>query len=83
MNSSEIKLTWEERQALPVMRKLLKRKPEAAAILFEGIAKEAAVSILLQAKQELQDLHSVTRAITIAAGEIAKMDKEKPCEPTT
>ena len=76
MNSSEIKLTWEERQALPVMRKLLKRKPEAAAILFEGIAKEAAVSILLQAKQELQDLHSVTRAITAAAGQIAKAAKE-------
>lgn len=75
-----IALTYEERQALPVIRKLLKRKPEAAAMLFEGIAKEAAVNILLQAKKEMEDLLSLSRAISLAAGEIVKMDKEK--EPT-
>lgn len=71
----EIKLTYEERQALPVIRKLLKRKPEAAALVFEGMAKEAAVNILLQAKRELADLLSVSHAISVAAGEIAKLDK--------
>lgn len=78
MISPEIKyrgLTWEERQALPVIRKLLKRKPEAAALVFEGIAKEAAVNILLQAQRELTDLLAVSQAISLAAGEIAKLEK--------
>jgi len=84
MNSPEIKLTYEERQALPVIRKLLKRRPEAAAMVFEGMVKESAVNILLQAKKELADLLAVGHAITQASGEIAKMGKEKePCEPTT
>lgn len=79
----EIALTYEERQALHVMKKLLKRKPEAAHILLEGMARDSAVNILQQAKKELEDLHTLARAITLAAGEIVKMDKEKPCKPTT
>lgn len=71
-----VKLTYEEKQALPVIRKLLKRKPEAAAMVFEGMAKESAVSILLQAQRELGDLLKVGQAISAAAGEIAKMEKE-------
>jgi predicted DNA-binding protein (UPF0251 family) len=71
---TEIKLTYEERQALPVIRKLLKRKPEAAAMLLEGIVKESAVNILLQAKKELADMLAVSSAITQAAGEIAKLE---------
>ncbi len=70
-------LTWEERQVLPVIRKLLKRKPDAAALVFEGMAKESAVNILLQAKKELADLLAVSHAITQASGEIAKLDKSK------
>lgn len=71
---TEIKLTYEEREALPVIRKLLKRKPEAAAMLLEGIVKESAVNILLQAKKELADMLAVSSAITQAAGEIAKLE---------
>lgn len=71
----KIALTWEERQAVPVIRKLLKRRPEAAALLFEGMAKASAVNILLQAKEEIADLHKVVQAITQAAGEIAKLEK--------
>lgn len=73
----ELKLTYEERQALPVIRKLLKRKPEAAAMVFEGMVKECAVNILLQAKKELADLLSVSQAITAASGAIAKLDQPK------
>lgn len=76
----KIALTYEERQALPVIRKLLKRKPEAAAMVFEGMARDSAVNILLQAQKEMEDLLSLSRAISLAAGEIVKMDKEK--EPT-
>lgn len=77
MSDTKISLTWEERQALPVMRKLIMRKPEAAAMLIEGISKESAVNILLKAKQELADLLAVSHAMTQAAAEIAKMDKKE------
>ncbi|MFM7008072.1 MAG: hypothetical protein ACKO0Z_01860 [Betaproteobacteria bacterium] len=77
MNSPEIKLTYEERQAVPIIRKLLKRKPEAAALVFEGMAKESAVNILLQAKKELDDMLAVSQAISEAAGAIAKLDQPK------
>lgn len=75
--TTNIAFTYEERQALHVMKKLLKRKPEAAHILFEGMARDSAVNILLGAKKELEDLHTLARAITAASGEIVKMDKEK------
>lgn len=77
---TELKLTYEEKQAWPVIRKLLKRKPEYAAALIEGISKEAAVGILLQVKKELADLLAVSHALTQAAGEIAKIDKPKEIE---
>lgn len=84
MNSPEIKLTYEERQALPVIRKLLKRKPEAMKLIMQDMVKASAVEILLQAKKEMKDLHLLAQAMVAAAGEIVKMDKEKePCEPTT
>lgn len=72
---SEIKLTYEERQALPVIRKLLQRKPDAANLIMQGMAKEVAVNVLLQAQKELADLLKVSQAISAAAGEIAKMEK--------
>lgn len=77
MTEQKIALTYEERQALPVMRKLIMRKPEAAAMLIEGISKESAVNILLKAKKELADLLAVSHAMTQAAAEIAKMDKKE------
>lgn len=70
----EIKLTYEERQAIAVVRKLLKRKPQAATLVLTGMAKEVAVNVLLQAKKELADLLEVSHAITRAAGELAKME---------
>lgn len=70
-----VKLTYEERQALPVIRKLLKRKPDAAYLLMDGMAKEVAVNVLLQVKAELNGMMTVSRAMSTAAGELAKMDK--------
>jgi hypothetical protein len=72
---TKIALTYEERQALPVIQKLLKRKPEAFGLLMEGMTKAAAVNVLLTAKKEMQDLHTMSKAIVIAASEIVKMDK--------
>jgi hypothetical protein len=70
-----VKLTYEEKQALPVIRKLLKRNPDAAYLLMDGMAKEAAVGVLMQVKHELNNLMVVSRAMSTAAGELAKLDK--------
>lgn len=81
MTEQKIGLTYDERNALPVIKRLLKRRPDAAHLLFEGMARESAVNILLGAKKELEDLHTLARAITAAAGEIVKMDRKEK-EPT-
>ena len=71
----KIALTYEERQALPVIRKLLKRKPEAFGLLMESMTKAAAVNVLLTAKKETEDLHTMIKAMVAASAEIAKMEK--------
>jgi hypothetical protein len=71
----KIALTYEERQALPVIRKLLKRKPEAFGLLMEDMTKAAAVNVLLTAKKEMEDLHTMSKAMVLAAAEIVKMEK--------
>lgn len=73
--TTKIALTYEERQALPVIRRLLQRKPEALGLLMEGMSKAAAVNVLLTAKKEMQDLHHMAQAMVAAAGIIAKMDQ--------
>jgi len=79
----ELKLTYEERQAWPVIRKLIKRKPEYAPALLEGLPKESAVHILLTAKKELDDLLAVNRAFSEAAAKLAALDKSnlRPEQP--
>jgi hypothetical protein len=72
---TKIALTYEERHALPIIRKLLKRKPEAFGLLMADMTKEAAVNVLLTAKKEMQDLHTMSKAMVLAASEIVKMDK--------
>jgi hypothetical protein len=73
----KITLSYEERQALAVMRKLLQRKPEAIGLLMADMSKAAAVNVLLTAKKEMEDLHTMSKAMVLAAAEIAKME-EKP-----
>ena len=76
MTHEELKqLTYEERCALPVIRKLLKRRPEVATLLMQGMAKEVAVNVLMQAQKELADLLAISHAFSEAAGAIAKLDQ--------
>lgn len=76
MDDVKASLTYEERQALAVLRKAMKRKPHIAAALMEGMGKEVAVTVLLQAKTEMAALLEVSRAFTTAAGVLAKeLDK--------
>jgi predicted DNA-binding protein (UPF0251 family) len=80
---TKLLLNYEEREALRVIRKYMQRKPEIAAALMEGMAKEVAVNVLLQAKKELDQLLAINRAFIAVAGELAKIDKEQPCETST
>lgn len=80
---TKIALTYEERQALPVIRKLLKRKPEAFGLLMEDMTKAAAVNVLLTAKKEMQDLQLMAQSMVAAAGIIVKMDQPTEGESTS
>jgi hypothetical protein len=77
------KLNYDERQAFMTVRKLIKRRPELAAALMEDMSKEVAVSVLLQAKRELDQLLVINRAFIAASSALAKnpeliLDGEKP-----
>jgi predicted DNA-binding protein (UPF0251 family) len=69
------KLSYDEREAFALVRKTIKRKPEMAAELMRDMSREVAVSVLLQAKQELAHMLAISQAFSAAAGAIAKMDK--------
>ena len=71
---TKIALTYEERQALPIIQKLLRRRPEAFGLLMRDMTKAAAVDILLTAKKEMQDLHTLSKAMVEAAKLIATID---------
>jgi hypothetical protein len=80
---TKIALTYDERQALATVRKLIQRKPEAFGLLMQDMTKAAAVNVLLTAKKEMQDLHLMAQAMVSAAGIIAKMDQPTEGESTS
>lgn len=69
-------LTYEERQAWPVVRKLLVRKPELVAELLKDQSKESAVRVLLEAQKELNLLHAMAGAFAAAAKDLVNIEKE-------
>ena len=77
MSDIRATLTYEEKNALDVLRKAMKRKPQIAAALMEGMAKEVAHTVLVQAQKELADLLKVSHAFSEAAGTLAKQYKDK------
>ena len=68
--------TYEERQALAVLRKSMRTKPQVAAALIEGMSRETAVSVLQQAQTELADLLKVTQALSAAAQTLIDLEKK-------
>ena len=77
MSDTKISLMYEEQQALAVIRKMLKRKPEYARVIMEGMAREVAVNVLLQAKRELADLLAVSQAFSAASRKLMDIDKKE------
>jgi hydrogenase maturation factor HypF (carbamoyltransferase family) len=73
--TTKIILNYDERQALATVRKLIQREPEAFGLLMQDMTKAAAVNVLLVAKKEMQDLHTMSKAMVLAASEIVKMDQ--------
>jgi hypothetical protein len=73
----KINLTYEERRALPVILKLIKRKPEAVALLMKDVAKAGAVAMLQQVTRELDAMQIMARAFSEASFAIAQIDKGK------
>jgi hypothetical protein len=73
---SALKLTYEERQAITVIRKAMRRRPEIASALMEGMTRDIAYHVLLQAKHELASLNTVTQAFITAASTLTQLDKE-------
>lgn len=71
-----MKLTYEESQALIVMRKAIKRKPELILELMKGQSQEMAHTVLLQAKTELDQLLEVNRAFITASSRLVKGETE-------
>ena len=73
----KISLTYEERQALPVVLRLIKRNPEAVGMVMQGMTRAGAVAMLQQLSVELDALQTVAAAFSEAAGAIVRIDKEK------
>lgn len=73
----KISLTYEERQALPVILNLINRKPEAVALLMKDVTKAGAVAMLHQVSRELDAMQIMARAFSEAAGAIVQIDKQK------
>ena len=71
-----IALTYDERNALIVLRKAIKHKPGIIKELMKGASYDLAVSVLLQAKTELSQLLEVNRAFVEAAAVLARQQKE-------
>ena len=71
-------LTYEERNALAVIRSAIKNKPQLAALILQNMSKEAAAAVLKQAQKELNDLLAMNRAFSKAAASLAEaMPKEE------
>ncbi len=77
MEPKAINLTYEERQALLVLRKLIQRKPEAVGLVMQGMTRAGAVSMLVQITNELNALQLVARAFSEAAKAIVQLDKKE------
>jgi hypothetical protein len=76
-------LTYQEREALHLLRKAMLRKPHMIELIFreltDGHARELAGNTLVMVQKELTNLLEVNRAFVAAAQSFAeKFPKEEP-----
>jgi len=72
--TTEIKLTWDERQALPIIRAAIRRNPAVINVLMEDMARGHASAVLVQASKDLKQLLEVTQAFAAVAAVMAKQE---------
>ena len=75
-------LIYSEREVIAAAKKLIRRKPEVASMLLEGLSKAAACQILLQVRDELNALLEVNRAFSDAAQALVKLDEKDAAPPS-
>jgi hypothetical protein len=73
----KVHFTYEERNAIAVVRKSMRSKPEIITEIMKDLAHARAADVLLQAKKELTQLLEVNRAFIAAASMLAKQQKER------
>ena len=71
-----IKLSPHEQDALRTIRRTIQRRPEVAAMLLEGMAKEAAVAVMFKIRDELAQTLEINRAFSEVAGKLAQLEKQ-------
>jgi hypothetical protein len=71
-----IKLSPHEHEAVRLLRKTIQRRPEVAAMLLDGMAKEAAVAVMLKIRDELAMMLDINRAFSEVAGRLAQLEKK-------
>lgn len=79
----QLTLTYEERQALATIRRALRKKPELAAAIMEGMGEEVATRALIQVRNELTMMLRVSSEFAKAAGKLAEAKQPAPTGATT
>ena len=74
--TTKLALTYDEQQAIAVIRKAMKTKPEIITYLMDGQSYAMAAKVLLKAQDELAQLLEVNRAFIAASLALVKQDKE-------
>ena len=77
MTTTKTSYTYEEQNAIALLRKSFKRKPEIASALLDGMSKELASIVLKKASEELTDLLMVSQAFSAAAKKLVELDTPK------
>ena len=69
-------LTYDERQAVVVLRKAIQRKPWIVSELMKDMPREVAVTALLSVRNNLEQMQQVARAFSEAAAVLAKQQQD-------
>jgi len=77
MTTTKTSYTYEEKNAIALLRNSFKRKPEIASALLDGMSKELASIVLKKASEELTDLLMVSQAFSAAAKKLVELDTPK------
>jgi len=75
-------LTLVEKAAVTTIRKSMRKNPEILRELLRDMTYEQTVSILVQAKNEIENLLTVTRAVSEMTKELAVTLKKEPRDET-